>query len=103
MTQAQVFHAEGNILRELARRRGLNLSLTKHARDEMHRDSLDVQDILRVLRTGAVINSEKDLKYEGEKWTVESRTDDDRIVDVVVTIQEEENGILVITVFEVKS
>lgn len=100
LIKPQVYHYEAARIREVVNQDDFSLSLTKHARQEMRNDDLDIVDIIHVLQGCSVINVEG--IGDDARYTVEGRTVDASLVNVVIKLMEMEGGILVITVFEVQ-
>jgi hypothetical protein len=93
--------------REAARRirealaAGCGVTLTAHAWEELAADKLTVVDIRQALKTCRVVRRERDVRFGNWKYTVEG-TSDERRIGVVVVIETDPDGLLVITVWEVK-
>jgi hypothetical protein len=58
--------------------------------------------VRQALRTCRVVRREHDVRFGNWKYTVEG-TSDERRIGVVVVIETDPDGLLVITVWEVKS
>ncbi|MGC2456462.1 MAG: DUF4258 domain-containing protein [Gallionellaceae bacterium] len=99
MTKPQEFHNEGQVIRKLVCKEGFTLALTKHARQEMKNDELDIVDVVQVLKGCCVI--EADGIGDDCKYTAQGKTADSRLVNIVLKLMEDEDKALVITVFEI--
>lgn len=77
------------------------VSYTKHFRDELTDDDLSTEDVLRISRSGAIIEApEKDIKTGQWKYRIEGITSDSRRVAVVFVLRPQ--MAVFITVFERK-
>lgn len=77
-----------------------------HAKDRMKQRHINSEDIIRVINKGKVVEACEDIKYGGERLTIEGSTVDSNRIKVVISLDEEEIGetiVEVITVFKVKT
>ncbi len=85
-------------IRDWIRREDVKLTFSKHAEDEMRNDRLTRIDIVRILRSCAVMESH--MGRFDWLYTAESKTVDGDAVAVVVALFEAEIRIEVVTVFK---
>lgn len=72
---------------------------SRHFRDELANDALDMEDVLSVCRSGAVVvAAEKDIRSGHWKYKIEGSIADRRQVAIVFTFREQ--AAVFITVFE---
>jgi hypothetical protein len=67
-----------------------DVSYTRHFRDELLNDDLDMGDILRACQSGAIhMAPEKDIKTGHWKYRIEGRTADGRRIAIVFAFKSE--------------
>jgi Domain of unknown function (DUF4258) len=102
LTKLKEYTNERHQIRTLVESEGFNLALTKHAREEMKNDDLDIMDIIHVLRGCYVIAVEPAYSDDCCKYIAEGKTADNRLVNIVLILKEDEYKTLIITVYEIK-
>ena len=93
-----VHHSEGARLRQLANDAAAMIFFSRHAGKEMAKDRIDKQDVMRVLKRGAVVRVE--INRGVDTHNVRGRDSDEREIEVVVVISEEMSRIKVVTAWE---
>src|ERR1700690_2695686 len=81
-----------------------NFHYSHHAREEMQKDHLTDQDVLRVLTTGLLVELGQSGRAGEPRFVMQGRTLDGVLVRVVVELPEEETPtIVIVTVFACRS
>jgi hypothetical protein len=71
--------------------------LTEHAAEEQENGGLDIQDTLRVLKTGTHEKAKTSFEYSVWKYAIRGKTEDCQEVRVIIAFSDE---MIIITVIE---
>ena len=78
-----------------------SIRLTRHARDRMNVRNIQLPQIRAVLKTGALVHVESDIRTGMDKYRVAGRDSDGRRLEVVAGLDETGSGrITIITVID---
>jgi hypothetical protein len=91
------YHDETGRLRRIARNPATNVDYYRHALDEMSLDDISRNDVETLLRRSAVTDVQP-----GDRWRVSGKDQNERDLEVIVCVQEEELLIEVVTAWDRK-
>jgi len=88
------------LIRQLAANPG-SLTFPNYVLNRMRQRGFGIDDVSRVLRTGRL--KQVTQEEEARRYRMRGATQDEVRLNVVVEIEQDESGLIVVTVFRVKS